>query len=72
MCWSLPLMEQLVEQRLADARAASARQRLLCSLRPPPPPLRATLGAWLGGVAKRLRASTPSVGSTSLRPARRA
>ena len=50
------VMERLVESRLAEARARSARYALLSSLRPPRPSLRVVagltliaVGRWLGG-----------------------
>ena len=57
------VMERLVESRLAEARARSARYALLSSLRPPRPSVLAVaalalirVGRWLGG-RRPLRAS---------------
>ena len=56
MWGNLLLMEVVVADRLAEARAAAAAERLVRALRPPRPPLRAVVGAclvelgrWLSG-----------------------
>jgi hypothetical protein len=55
---NLLVMEMLVAERLAEARAAVARERLLQSRRPSRPPLYALLFARLGALARRVLGPT--------------
>src|SRR5512134_127868 len=57
MCGHVSLMEVVVTERLADARAAAAQERLLLALRQPRPPLRAVVGARLMELGARLLGS---------------
>jgi hypothetical protein len=59
MCWSSVVEEYLVEYRLAEARAASARWNLHRSLRHPRRPLRTAVGQWLVGAGQRLLRPAP-------------
>jgi hypothetical protein len=60
------LMEVLVAERLAEARAAAAHERLLYSPRSSRPSLRVLVGARLIELGERLLGSA---GTTSARPA---
>ena len=54
MCWSSLLVEYLVEERLAEARAAAAQHSLLRSLPPPGQRQGPTLRARLAEIGQRL------------------
>ena len=54
MCGNLALMEIIVADRLAAARAAASEARMLHALRPAREPLRAMLGARLVKLGERL------------------
>ena len=54
---NLLLMETLVAERLAEARAAAAQERLRRAWQPPRPPLRAVVGARLVELGQRMLGS---------------
>jgi hypothetical protein len=59
MCGNLSLMEVVVAERLAAARAAAADERMLQALRPPRAALRARVGARLVEIGQRLLDPAP-------------
>ena len=70
MFGNVSLMEVVVAERLAAARAAAARERLLLALRQPRPPLRAVVVARLIELGARLLGSAgtaPPSGRADLR-----
>jgi hypothetical protein len=57
MCGNLALMEVVVAERLAAARAAAAEERMVMALRSPRASLRAIVGARLVEIGERLIAA---------------
>jgi len=60
MYGNMVLMEVVVAERLARARAAADQERLVQAARTPAPPLRALLGAGLVRLGERLLAGAPA------------